>query len=710
MAMNPASTKTDLNNPTQRANELNDPQFENQQGYFPYDLTHQEFVTPRFGEVTPTMFLNTVPGDRIVCKDNSKTILNQINGNFLSTINEYADTFYVPMRSLFPNNYERLIPNPTKGDDLPLSALPQFPIKAFINSYLNDELSYNIIYSDGILSDSVTEYMNSPTTQIIDIGLEPAQQFAFGRLLLLSTMLSRGQLLDYLGFCFELENLDGTSTLQKFIDRYQSTLYNYLSESDSFVIQAIEVNPLLSGIKFTHSSKNYSIKSLSDYRDAISSIFESGKFPLFVVSETQHQYSEALYDSYYALKTLLEDVVSSHTFVPVYSFDNLASPFVNSNYINIDKCLAYQQIIAQYYSNNTVDNIFNSDLYMQLLRSVMFPSTNRISSEPTFDYNGVSIEYDLISYGASYFAFTDYSQSDLPSYINRQYLFITLMFLMRRSLRYGDYFSTARPNMLAVGDLSIPVDSDSKVSPIDVTKNLLMQRYLNAANYIGSGFLPYFASIYGVTPSDTGTFPRFIAHRKVELTNNITENTSDNQGYQTTNLVGYTDDVGFDVFIDDIGIILTLKSYDVLPVYKSGIDRSYRLADRFDYFNPMLQGIGDQPILVSELTGDIVNSDLVFGYTMRNAEYKFKSSRAHGAFVRSLPGFLLPFPLDKFAYNDPRDLHIDPDFIRDKPVYLDSVVPQMTGISPAEYFHFVCAVTNQLQCARKIQATPPVLF
>ena len=375
--------------------------------------------------------------------------------------------------------------------------------------------------------------------------------------------------------------------------------------------------------------------------------------------------------------------------------------------------MAYQQTIAQYYTNNTVDNIFTSDLFMQLLRSVMFPGNEGGTYEPTFLYNGVTTEYDYITPGAV-----------IPSLINtydprtfyplgaphRCYIFGTIMFLMRRSLRYGDYFSTARPNMLAVGQLSIPVGDGNTVSPIDVTKNLLMQRYLNAANYIGSGELPYFASIYGVTPSDTGTYPRFVSHRKIELKNDIVTNTANDQGYQKTNLVGFSDENGFDVFIDDFGIILSLQSYDVLPVYDSGIDSTFHLSDRFDYFNPMLQNIGDQPIFLSEFIGQPDMRNSIFGYTMRNAEYKFKISRAHGGFMSSLPGFLLKFPLSLYEDDTDGELTISPDFIRDKPAYFDSVLPQQTGTSPASYYHFVVACLNQVNAARKIQATPPVLF
>lgn len=734
MAFNPANQEPSLNNSTQRANALNDPQFENQQGYFPYDLTHQEFISPRFGEVTPSMHLDTTPGDRIVVHDDIKTILNQINGNFLSTVNQYVDSFYVPLRSLYPTNYEKLLPNPTKGDDLPNAALPMVPFSHFVHDYINSVTSYNFydLESDSIISISpydvvLDDLMNWYSSD------EPLNMFAVNvyvsRILLLATMLSRGQLLDYLGIAFDDRQIVLKSELQTVIDDLFSKTYTafkencYLNPRD--YIKSISLNRSSNTINLQDLETAHIINifsedgyvTLSSFRNAISTAFERGELPYFYLDcsesllTSMNQLSDSIAEFIRLVNRIFFNGFSSITDPLIYvsTLNSNSNPFIDGEFLNLTKCLAYQQIVAQYCSNNTVDNIFTSDLYMQLLRSVLFPATlNGLSSEPTFNYNGVQTEFDYMTSGAWAYSLLSHLNVNNEGVLNRQYIFITLMFLMRRSLRYGDYFATARPNMLAVGDLSINV-SDGSVSPIDVTKNLLMQRYLNAVNYIGSGFMQYMASIYGVTPSDTGTFPRYIAHRKIPLQNQLTNNTADNQGYQTTNLVGYSsgDNIGFDVFIDDIGVIISLMSYDVLPVYTSGIDASSHLADRFDYFNPMLQNIGDQPIRLSEMVGYPGAYNAVFGYTMRNAEYKYKVSKAHGAFVNSLPGFMLRYPIQ---YREADGFVISPDFIRDSPVYLDPVVPQMTGISPAEYFHFIVSCTNQVKMARKIQATPSVLF
>lgn len=696
MASNPSKGLPLQNSPTQRANDVNEPDFQNQQGYFPYDLTHQEFLTTRFGEGTPSMYLHTVSGDRIAHHDNTKTILNQINGNLLSQVNQYVDSYFVPLRSVFPYNYEKLIPNPTKGDDLPNSALPQFPICLFFYEYLASNLTIT-------LQESGQQPITNTLANIMSGATATNNKFRTARYLTFLYFVSRGQLLDCLGVCFDDVLEDEKSKFQENVDLAFREIYDafvVLSELQS--IKFFEVEPNLTDNVFQLLTntihRDYTVLSLSDFRDAVASSIERGYYLVL----PEFEWSATLENTYRYFVSFFESTLTRSNYLD--TIEASENPF-NVGHISLEKCLAYQQIFAQYFTNDSIDSVFTAELFMQNLRSVMFPSINGRSTEHTFDYNGVSTEYDLISAGALFWSLIS---NDTLGNLNRQFVFGSLMFVLRRTLRYGDYFSTARPNLLAVGQLSINVQ-DGAVSPIDVTKNLLMQRYLNAANYIGSGFLQYMNSIFGVTPSDTGTFPRFIAHRTIPLMNDVTTNVADNQGYQTTNLLGVSDNNAFDVFIDDFGVILNIISYDVLPVYKSGIDSTNHFADRFDFFNPMLQGIGDQHIRVSEIIGNPKYRDLTFGYTMRNAEYKYKVSRAHGAFVNSLRGMLLSYPVSRYN-EDFEDLHIDSDFIRDKPAYFDSLAPSLTGVSPAEYFHFAVSCTNELKCARKIQTTPPVLF
>lgn len=736
MPVNPAVKPESLNNPTQRSNSLNDPQFSEQQGYFPYDLTHGEYISARFGEASPTMHLDTVPGDRFAVHDNTKLVLNQISGNLLNTVNQYVDSFYVPLRCCFPNNYEKLIPNPTKGSDLPNSALPQIPFFYWLNYLLfsDDEIVQDL--SENELVATQREYFDNFAQHIANMqGIESVgnyrSSYAIGYLIFISSILSRGQLLDNLGLQLDIPATvytpDISSALQTSIDTFYNELWktvNHALENDIEVVtRGVPMSLTSNFVDYVGNSitdvtiYQTSVTTLSEFRSFLSDVLERGLLPDIRFGDFPKDYDFTnLVNSFNKLLVYFRGLVVAFRYAD-FSIDLLdtePTPFENGGFINITKPLAYQQVIAHYFSNDSVDNIFTSDLFMQNLRAVMYPTTGRFTSEPVFEYNGVQTEYDYISAAGWYYS-TMYSNN--PGSLGRSFVLGTMLFLMRRTLRYGDYFSTARPRMLAVGQLNVAIGHDEDgnatgVSPIDITKNLLMQRYLNAANYVGSRFLNYYASMYGVTPSDTGTFPRFLAHRKIELQNQITNNTAGDQGAQTTNLVGYSDNNAFDVFIDDFGVIINITSFDVLPVYTSGIDSTYHFSDRFDYFNPMLQNVGDQPIRFSELIGNPAYKDRVFGWTMRNSELKFKITRAHGALVNSagLSAMLIRYPFGVFGRLGQENFTISPEYIRDKPSYLDRFVPSSTGVSPADYFHFIVACVNQVHCARKVQAQPPVLF
>lgn len=83
------------------------------------------------------------------------------------------------------------------------------------------------------------------------------------------------------------------------------------------------------------------------------------------------------------------------------------------------------------------------------------------------------------------------------------------------------------------------------------------------------------------------------------------------------------------------GIVMGIMSVIPRTAYQDGIERYWRkVSDRYDFFDPFLQGIGDQAINQSEVYYDPTGSDKddVFGYAPRWSEYKFRNSSVHGDF------------------------------------------------------------------------------
>lgn len=731
MATNPSKQQAILNPAMYRGSRINDPSFTLSTGYSPFDLSHQEIFTARFGEYTPYCHIDTIPADRVVLSSNLKTIHNRIDGHLLSTVNQYDETFFVSLANLLPNAYERFIPNPTTGEDLPNSALPQIPIGLFIANLLTSNNQIHILGRFGEDSDIVEiyDYHNDILRNISNTVSDDEERARFAYVVsqysLIAFILSRGQLLDMLGFQPDVNQESIRGLVKSFKSRWQIIIDNYFTSLFELLrVSRAKVDTIPFGFRNNDTSHYVSLNSneikfdvdgtfvdeVYNYREWLYDAFEHGKLPWVSMPDIEESKELGTFmDSLAELSVMLRNFVDSfinggtEPIVPtINDINSSAEPFAKG-YINPLKILGYQLCIAQYGTNDYVDNIYTADLYMQNLRSVMFPAINDLSQEPIYSYNGVEFEYDLMTFGAWRRSFFDLT---FEGGLARSWLVATLLFVMRRSLKYGDYFATARPRMLAVGDLYVNV-IDGKVSPIDMTQNTLMQRYLNSANYLGRRIDSLYAGVYGVVPSDRPVCPRYVSHRKTVLQSQLTNNTAEKQGEQTTNLVGYADGstMGVDVFLDDYGVLISIVSYDVLPVYTSGIDRTFEFSDRFDYFNPQLQNIGDQPIKQSELYGNFEVQNRVFGYQMRNAELKFKVSRCHGGCVNDLMGYVFRYPIETMSYEN-----IGPDFIRDKPMYFDQLAQRMSGLSPAEYYHFIVAAVNEVKTARKMQPTPPILL
>lgn len=740
MPTNPSIKQETLNNPIQRGNPLNDPKYINQQGYNTYDLNNGQMLTPRFAEVTPSTVFETVPGDRHFLYGKGDTFLNQIDARMCSDVNAYHDYFFVPMRCVFPVNYEKMIPNPVKGDDLPWKALPQIPLLRLLNYMFTN--SVTVVDDSTSGSATVGDYLFQFIWDPADESQLTHNRLLLNNLLYVAFALSRGQLLDYLGY--SLDRLTELYEHQANYGKYINTFQKHIDDFFDIISQQIEADhdvPTVFGIDASDptlapnhviffdsdiSRSDIKVKygygstsedwTLSSWRAALYDCFEKGLLidlryfdgsgTEYDIWSTSTRYQEVLKPIFEAL---LEDLRQILWRVELTNVDE-EEPF-SVDFVNPSRIVAYQMSVAEYMSNDTIDNIYTAELWMQNMRALMFPSDSSLSREPTFDYNGVDTEYDLFTTGAFEYSFFD----GAPRFMNRILPFLSNLLFLRRSLRYGDYFATGRPNLLAVGQLGIPVTTQAgvtQVNPIDVTKNLVLQRFLNAVNWIGSKFVNYMTSIFGVKPSNTGVHPVFIAHRKVSLARDTVTNTASEQGKQTTNLIGSTDEQAFDVFIDDLGIIIGVVTFDALPVYPSGIDRNWSNSDRYSIFNPMLQNVGDQDIKLYELTGvvDDPRSEDPFAYGVRYGQYKWGITRAHGAFVNSLPGYCMLYPWHALS-DDPGayDLKINPDFIRDKPFYFDQFFVSRTGVSPATYYHFIQPVFNLHNAARKMQYQPPVL-
>jgi hypothetical protein len=179
----------------------------------------------------------------------------------------------------------------------------------------------------------------------------------------------------------------------------------------------------------------------------------------------------------------------------------------------------------------------------------------------------------------------------------------------------------------------------------DLRRAFRLQEWLERNARGGSRYIEIIMAHFGVKSSDSRLQrPEFLGGSATPVTISEVLQTSDNAAENTpqANMAGHGVSVGaskkVSYFCEEHGLIMGLMTVMPKSAYQQGLPKLYKKYDKFDYFWPAFQSIGEQPIYNEELYFDISDSlnDGVFGYTPRYAEYKYIPSTVHGEFRNTL--------------------------------------------------------------------------
>lgn len=304
--------------------------------------------------------------------------------------------------------------------------------------------------------------------------------------------------------------------------------------------------------------------------------------------------------------------------------------FHDEKSIDIDKVLAYQISCAHYFSNDHVDYIYSAELYRQNMFSLAETAgMDYISLQ--FQYNGVTTNADCLSaavFNSVYSALSaKFQTQDL---IGREVLagvqFLINAFWFQKSLRYRDYFTGARTNPLAVGNVNVNIDTGNMtVNVIDITRNIQMQRFLNSVNRTGRKWASYLEGL--IKGKDVGYDyhdPMFLGSTKDIAYTVEVENTGTAQQQEPNSVTAVVksnaEKFAFEFTPDRPTIIIGVEYFDIARNYIHNMERDIFHVTRFDMFNPNMEFIGDQEIDGAEVNMD--NGVNIFAYQGRYQEYK----------------------------------------------------------------------------------------
>lgn len=672
--------------PQLSSNGVNDPRVSTRTTFNTFDLSHDKYSTFRFGEITPVLNIELAPGDRVQQSVKHDLRNFTLEGLLMSPLQMHRDFCKIPLKSILPHTYKFLIPNPQRGDDLPEDAKPSVDFVDFIEKYLD------ILRFPSFSADLTPSY-------VCDVVLRFLHLF------------SRGSLLDALGYP-TLHTLGFNDSIFDFlngiVDLFDEPIPGigvrvYLRDSTKIGYSAS--GKIVTDLVLTDETVHLSpvaVRRLTEFID------QGCVFKFYVGSLTDPvvaQFAEFNSSVEPALTPYLEDFFS---FPPVFPENS------DIRKINLSHCLAYQLACSEFYTRVGVDDVYDYSVFMEYLPTLSLyckSIDSSVSAElpvfPSFKYNGYRVYYDVISRHIFQYLTSTLDPSRFYQ-LNYMQNFLVALFGTANSIRYLDYFNGARVRPLAVGNVNIPVVGNI-VSAVDVTKNIVLQRFLNTVNRVGNRLHEYIQDIFGVSSPVEDTHPVLISQQTFGIGEQVTVNSADDQGDQTTLLHSEQDNFVFDYDNgDDFSILLGLTYFSVREARVGIFNKELTHSDRFEYLNPSFQTIGDQPVKVSELVPS-TTYDGIFAYQNRYGEYQQRPSVVTHIFSDQVPFAFINDRDTDFIRSDRALNHIDSVSIRNFPSELDPFFKSLTARDYTEYFHFYARHSFQISILRNLMFNPSIL-
>lgn len=254
-----------------------------------------------------------------------------------------------------------------------------------------------------------------------------------------------------------------------------------------------------------------------------------------------------------------------------------------------------------------------------------------------------------------------------------------------------DYFTNATPKPQA-GDpaqLAFNVaDGQGSFTIASLRAANSLQQWLERNNIAGYRYGDQIRAQFGIYPADAitdraiylGSHTVDIYNRSVYQQNfnsDIAGDTMPNPFQTVGSKYGSPQGVGENSLVDKFtasehGFIFVMFSIVPRAYYGTGDRRYLRYARQSDFAFPLLSGVGDQEIYLSELSNEGTGTpayDRVFGYTQRFSEYKYMDDEVHGLLRdgQSLSAFALKRSFIK------EDVALGTEFLQIPQTFLDQV-------------------------------------
>lgn len=651
-----------------------------------FDRSHTFFTTEEYGSYNPFYIEEVTAGDYAPINPRCEVRSESFNTPLMTPIKKAYDLFYVPFFAILPRTWEYIYVNPTQGDDVPDDAFCCIP-------------NFKTVLSE-LLENWIAKIKSAIGPNSFQETLKLFVQFIYTYEMFCST----GSLLFRMKYKLNprVIFINGAYTGTMTSDKYIDTVLDVIATSCYFTINYGSL-----------SSRTFFVND-----NAVQGLFSSNMSKV-----TKGEFVSILRQSYSMPNTEVGTKLTKSNAQELFaetedlleaSFNFGTSGTVEDTEFNYNYApqIAYNLAVAQYYNNPSVDYIYSAELYSQAIFGLMIDNGILSLEDLTFTRNGHTVYYDIFSGHFFDKLFTHATRLFAnTSSLTAQYKSVVSIFAniwsLQNTLKYGDYFVGSKPRALAVGETTVPI-ANGGVDSVEVARQLLMAKYLHACNKLSSDFESQFETMTGQQVPPDYHYPHFIQHSEQNISGyEVSDTTSANLGNQITRMNSTGDGVKATISIDLPGYVLGVSSFYMPRTYCRTKDRMYFRSNRFDFFQPMLQNLGDQEVF--QLERDDFNVG-TFGYQGRNEEYKQTYNHAAGAFCDILRSWAyIADDADSIGYKLDKGLTISPEYIRCNPAEFDRFLPVTPYYSLGHKFHFICRYDINQTYNRPMIQSPTIL-
>lgn len=717
-------------------NPANDPDLKPVKNRSKFTPNRSLYQTMIFGLNTPHFAMECVEGDNVSVRVGTDFDTYTLKAPLMTPVKMHKDYFYVPFRAILPNNAPLIVTNPLTGDDV-------------VASLVNCGMDRRTLYTS-LLSSFISQ-TNSDITYLAATNTTPDLYQRAGRLIGMlcnfatfgDLFFSRGSLLNVLGHGNDWLRFGSDPSGRPIsYDMYFDSLALHLSKNVvSFQVDLHYPDPTTNSMENGPQNVPVICSLAPDRQD-----YTGWSLRYFFEQLRQGALVKSIHDIVLDGAASVPGLSSSYAY-EYYSIDGsqnvgmMAAAIDSTNmpttekFISLSRLVAYHLASIQFYTSDTVDYIYSTNLWHNNQRSLLSMALHNgyTTYVERYTLNGTTQMYDTVSAfcvnqvlnklvanqfkydvnGSGSATTCDVNSSNIA--YHSATMFLHNIFSFTRSLKFRDYFVGSKVHPLAVGNTSVAV-SGGYVDVVDVTRSIQVQRFLNQVNRVGRTFKEYIQGIFGVTPMTDAHDVIFLGHTTDNIGAEETANTGQAQMSQaqsrTSTLRMDSSKFAFEGQFSEPGILIGITNFDVVRPYVNSVDRAFYHEDRFDMFNPFLQNVGDQAVYGSELENDSKMELTDFGYQLRYSEYKQSFDRAVGGFIDYLPGY---------AFLNSRAVYgafsgglftvpsISPDFIRSRSCEFDRFYLSLTHFSLAGYFHFILRNDIIVSASRPMEAAPSIL-